>query len=132
MSRHRIVVVGVGALMSASCFTGPSAHSFTPAVSGHGVDSQLDVGNRAMKGELLEVRDTAYVLATDQGIWLVPFRIVRRARFESFGSFRGGAPDSEWQQRLHLASRFPQGIPESALALLLEDARQSELKVVRQ
>lgn len=131
MSRH-CTLVALAALMSSSCFTGPSAHGFTPAVSGHGIDSQFDVGKRTIKGELLEVRDTAYVLATDQGIWLVPFRIVQRARFESFGSFRGGMPDSEWRQRLHLASRFPQGIPERALTLLLEDARQSELQVVRQ
>jgi hypothetical protein len=132
MSRHRIFVAVIAAVVSASCFTGPSAGGFTPAVSGHGVDSQLRLGNGTVKGELLELRDTAYVLATAQGIVLVPFRAVRRARFESFGSFGGGAPDSEWRERLHLASRFPKGMPASALTMLLEDARQAELRVVRQ
>jgi hypothetical protein len=132
MSRHRILVAMGAACLSVSCFTGPSAHSFTPAVTGHGVDGQLQLRNRTVKGELLELRDTAYVLATDEGILLVPFPAVRRAKFESFGSFGGGVPDSEWRERLHLASRFPRGIPESALTTLLAEARQSELLVVRQ
>jgi hypothetical protein len=129
--QRRLTLVVIATALVTSCFIGPSAHSFKPAVSGHGVESHLRVGRREVEGELLELRDSAYVLVGYDGIVLVPFRAVEGAQFKDIGSFGGGAPDPEWSERLHLASRFPQGMPASALELLLEAAHQNELRVVR-
>lgn len=127
----RMVIVLAAAALVGGCFTGPSASGFTPAVSGHGVDGQWQVGRRKIRGELLELRDSAYVVINGEGLFLVPFPAVDGASFSGLGSSGGGAPDAEWSPRLRLVSRFPRGMSDRALAMLLGAARQSELVVVR-
>lgn len=120
-----IVVLAAGA-----CFTGPSAGSFTPAVSGHGVDAHLHLGRRRVEGELLELRDTGYVVINTLGVQIVPFSGVDAASFDGLGSLYG-TPGSDWSERLRLASRFPHGMPDSALAQLLAVTHQSQMTYVR-
>jgi hypothetical protein len=132
MRRSRILLGTLIALtIVAGCFTGPSASGFTPAVSGHGADAQLHIGRTRLDGELLELRDSAYVLVNGDGIFLVPFSIVDKASFDHLGSYSGGAPGPEWAERLRLVSRFPQGMPDRAIAMLLGAAHQSELHLVK-
>jgi hypothetical protein len=132
MPRYRHMLCTLVTLtMAVGCYTGPSAGHFRPAVSGHGVDTHLHVGRKRIDGELLELRDSAYVVVNGDGISLVPFAIVDAASFDGLGSYSGGAPGAEWAQRLRLVSRFPQGMPDRAIAMLLGAAHQSELRVVK-
>src|SRR5689334_9066599 len=129
--RRSISVLGAVLLLGACHFTGPSAGSFTPAVSGHGVETRLSLGKRRIDGELLQVRDTAYVLMAADGVLIVPFAAVDEAHFEDLGSIGGGAPPAEWRDRLEIASRFPQGLSAETLDQLLACTRQSEPRYVR-
>lgn len=130
MSRSRIAIVALGCL--AGCATGPSASGFTPAISGHGVESRLYIGRRQeVRGELVELRDTAYVVINDDGLLLVPFSIVDGATFSDIGGYNGGAPGGEWRERLRLVSRFPHGIPDPAFAALLSSTGQTQLRVIK-
>jgi len=113
------------------CFTGPSVGNFRPAVSGHGVETDIRLRTARVQGELLEVRDTAYVVIGDDGVLLVPFSAVRATHFSGVDDTGAGAPDPALAETLKLMSRFPRGIPRQALEQILADARQTSLKVVR-
>lgn len=125
------LALGAVVFVGACHFTGPSAGSFTPAVSGHGVNTQLRLGGRRIEGELLQIRDTAYVLMAVEGILIVPFAAVDKAQFENLGSIGRGAPDPEWRDRLQLASRFPDGMSDDALEQLLACTKQSGPHYIR-
>ena len=130
MPRSRLLLVALTSI--AGCFTGPSAGRFTPAVSAHGIETRLILGRRQeIRGELVELRDSAYVLINSDGLLLVPFSIVSGATFDALGGYDGGAPGAEWRRQLRLVSRFPYGMPDQAVAALLRSTGQSELRVVR-
>lgn len=118
-------------LAAMSCATGPSAEDFGPATSAHGVETHLRVGAGDVQGELLELRDSAFVLLSGEGVLLVPLSSVRSANFSQVGSYSGGSLSTELATRLHLVSRFPRGIPDSALQILLADRRQAALLVIK-
>ena len=120
-----------GLSLAVGCATGPSIAHFAPAVSGHGIETDLRLEQRHVVGELLELRDTAYVVINAEGLLLVPFVAVRGARFTDLGSVGMGAPDREMAERLRLVSRFPQGVSPQVLDSLLADNQQSSLRVVR-
>lgn len=118
-------------LAATSCATGPSVEDFGPARSARGVQTDLRVGTRDVQGELLELRDSAFVLLTADGVLLVPLSSVRSASFSQVGSYSDGSLSTELAATLHLVSRFPRGIPDSALQILLTDRRQAALLVIR-
>jgi len=130
MRRSLVALVAV-VVFGACHFTGPSVGSFTPAVSGHGVETRLSLGGRRIDGELLQVKDTAYVLMAADGVLIVPFAAVDKAQFEKLGSIGHGAPPAEWRERLDIASRFPQGLSAEAFDQLLVCTKQSEPRYVR-
>lgn len=132
--RHIITMSLIGAIVSlgcVGCHTGPSASDFRPAMTPYGVHTRLQLRDHSLNGELLEVRDSAFVLYDDagSGIVLIPFSAVRDTRFEDTGSYGDGAPDAEWAAKLRRLSRYPYGITPSVLQALLTKAHQSELRV---
>jgi hypothetical protein len=131
MSRLHIVVALATAAISA-CHTGPSASSFTPATTGHGVESTLRLRETRVAGEVLELSDSGYVLLSQNMVTFVPYSAVRSASFSGFGSYDWGRPEPEMMEQLRLMSRFPQGIAASTLQLLMADTGQPSVRVVRQ
>ena len=131
MTRRCVALALACAVSVGGCFTGPSVANFRPAVSGHGVETDIRLRDGRVQGELLEVRDTAYVVIGDGGVLLVPFRAVRGAHFFGVDDTGAGGPDRDLAETLKLMSRFPGGIPRQALDQLLADAQQTTLKVVR-
>lgn len=130
MLRSRLWLTFLAALVG--CFTGPAASHFTPAITGHGADSRLYIGRRTeIRGELVELRDTAYVVINETGLLLIPFSVVDAASFPGLGGYSGGAPGGEWRERLRLVSRFPRGIPDEAFAALLSSRGQTELRPIK-
>ena len=134
MRRSIVRSMMAAAFTLAACYTGPSAKKFRPATTPRGVDARIELHQRSLSGELLEVRDTAFVLYDNAGtgLVLVPFSAVHDARFDALGSYSGGVPDAEWSVKLRQVSRYPYGMSPSVLQALLANAHQAELHVVTQ
>jgi hypothetical protein len=99
---------------------------FAPATTPAGVRTEVRTSAGEFEGELLEMREGALVVLTDEGgdappgapakrtLRVIPFGSIVRARFEGVGSgadITGGRPPSApVRERLRLLSRFPYGI----------------------
>jgi hypothetical protein len=98
-------------------------------MSAAGVGLRLRVGNADLRGELLEVRDTAIVVLTATEVALVPFRAIRNMRLPNERlSYGGGLPSTNVRERLRLLSRFPVGIPSGQLTRLLQARGQETIR----
>lgn len=119
------------ALAAGACTTGPDVARFRPAVSVYGIESRIETRSGTTRGELLEVRDTAFVVLAGSWPTLVPFSLVRHARFEHYPvSYRGGVPGADAMAALRRVARYPQGLTAEQLARLLAAHGQPELRVV--
>jgi hypothetical protein len=119
----------VAVLALAGCRTGPRLENFPPANSPAGVATTLGVGRQRIKGELLEVNDSGFVVRQTPQITFVPFTVVREAKFAGIGAMSLRSPEA--MVTLRHASRFPAGIPPAVLPRLLEEAGQREIVVIR-
>ena len=130
--RHRLVAALLLAL-HAGCVTGPGAGGFGPARSPRGIDVQLRVRRSDLRGELLEVRDSALVLLETPGEGvLVPFREIRRATFRQMRlAYDGGVPSRTAREAMRRVSRFPQGLPPAQLERLLASRGQRALRLYK-
>lgn len=118
---------------SAGCYvrSGVRAETLRVANAPRGVTATLEVRDERgpLQGELLEVRDSALLLLTeDPELVLVPFREIRRAAFAQMPPvvWNSGGPSRTRRRQLTLRSRFPQGLPAELLAQLLDSTGQSE------
>jgi hypothetical protein len=133
MSMPRLLVPAA-LFLSAACYTSPKPEAYAPALSPTGVHAVLRLWSGAEAGgELLEVRESAYVLLINDRVTIVPYTTIASGMFEhqdwmSFGSV--ASPNAETRQRLAWDSRFPFGMRDPALAALLRVGKQTEPDVV--
>ena len=89
-------------------------------------------GRNSVDGELLAIRDTAYVLLTPTDVVLAPLAILDSARFLDRGKtvtyYRELMPSQ--RENLRLISRYPPGMPEVALQSLLRARNKSSVTVL--
>lgn len=116
--------------VSVGCVPLPIPSTFPPAQSGHGIDARLLVGRRMVKGELLEVSDTAFIVRTAEGLVLIPQESVTEANFPDVGFYRAADLVGDVTRQLRLTSRFPAGIPASVMTALLGEAGQAQVTVI--
>ena len=127
-----LLAAAIAAASLGGCFTGPSAQRFQPAVTPHGAQVKLAIGNSTLVGELVEVRDSAFVISSSDSIWVVDFASIRRARFPAFSvAYGGGVPTREAGDRLRMVSRFPAGMPAGVMERLLAASGQAAPRTVR-
>jgi len=140
-----IAALGLAACVAAGCSTGPSVASYRAAHSPRGVATELRVGRETIAGELLELRDTAFVVlvppsarTTTTGaamtatgeVVLVPFRAARGGRFTQVDThYSGGRPDADTFVLLQRLGRFPRGLSAENMARLLASLGQREPRV---
>ena len=131
--RATAATILIGCLSSA-CAIGMNSDKFKPAGAPQGVQATMVTSSGALTGELIEVRDTAVVLLSDertaaggirtQRLRLIAFASITRAEFEQLGPgvrFENGRPPSERaRQRLRLLSRFPYGMSPALEQALLK------------
>ena len=122
----------LASVAASACYTGPSAGSFPPATSGHGVESTIHLEHTRLAGELLDASDSGYVVLSERAIFYTPYSAVKSASFSGVGSHREGRPEAELLERLRLVSRFPKGITPAMIQALLADLRQTKVEVVTQ
>jgi len=126
--RSRFSLVSLLAL--AACTTSPTLSRFPPANSPAGVEATFQVGTRRIRGELLEVSDSGFVVRQSPEIVFVPMTVIRGARFRGVGPTATPTPTREQLEMLRLVSRFPAGIPPGVLPQLLAQTGQSRVVVV--
>jgi len=124
-------LLSVLAIVAASgCVTGKPASRHPLAIGPAGAQMDVRLRKSRVKGELLEVRDTAFVILGAGEMTLVPFRGIRTARFLGVdGPYVTPRISREGVQKARLLSRFPFGIPEPVLRELLESRQQTEVAV---
>ena len=133
MSMPRLLLLAA-LVLSAACYTSPKPEVYAPALSPAGVRGVLRLrsGTDAV-GELLEVREDAYVLLINDRVTIVPYTTIASGTFEhqdwmSLGSV--ASPNAATRQRLRWDSRFPFGMRDPALAALLRASKQTEPDIV--
>lgn len=118
----------------AGCWTSPAPREFPPARAPGGVRTLLETqSGTQVSGELLEVRDSAYVVLFSNRVTIVPFLSLRHAEFQhqdwgQFGSYTH--PSAGMRDRMRWYSRFPFGMNDMALAALLQASGQTTPDVV--
>jgi hypothetical protein len=120
-------------LLFAACYHGPSIYTFWPVQGPSGVDADLRLQKTRVRGELLEVQDTALVVLTDSDkVVSVPVRGIRSGTFDKLGLIitDNSAPGPALA-RLRPFSRFPTGLTPELRARLLAAYGQTEAQVVR-
>jgi len=120
-------------LLFAACYHGPSIYKFGPVQGPEGVDTDLHLQKTRVRGELLEVQDTALIVLTDSNkVVLVPVSGIEAGIFDKLGQLleEGVFPQSA-VAKLRPFSRFPTGLTPELRARLLAAYGQTELEVVR-
>ena len=121
------------AIAASGCMIGPTHRSYKPAFNPAGVQTTLEIRQRTLNAELLEVQDNALlVLNEGREVLLVPYRSIRRGTFEQPISvtLRQNIPSPGTRNQLRLLSRFPQGVSPQLLENLLSAYGQAQLPVV--
>lgn len=129
----RAYIAVAGALLCAGCYHGPSIYSFEPVQRPNGVDADLRLEKKRVRGELLEVQDTALIVLTDSArVVSVPLRVIQAGTFDKLGTLiiEGLEPQSA-VATLRPFSRFPAGLTPELRTRLLAVYGQTEAQVVR-
>ena len=125
------------ALLHGACAFGMTTEKFVPAKNPAGVRSEVRTSGGVFAGELLEVRNAALIVLSNEAahdappgsppkqlLRLIPFGSIVRARFDQHGSgfdiVDGRARSGRVLERLRLLSRFPYGMSPEVEAELLK------------
>lgn len=129
--RRYIAITSVVVL--AACYHGPSIYKFSPVQEPYGVDADLRLRKIRVRGELLEVQDSALIVLTDSNkVVAVPVSIIQAGIFDKLGQLVGeGIRPEPGLARLRPFSRYPNGLTPELRARLLSAYGQTELQVIR-
>jgi hypothetical protein len=131
MTTIRHAVIGAATIVAAACFTGPSATKYAPAHSPAGAQVKLTLTKGSMRGELLEVRDSALVVWNGCHMSVVLFSAIDDASFGGPDTYYdGGQPTRESLLLMRMLSRFPGGMPKSVEAEMLRCSGEAAPAVV--
>ena len=131
MRSTRHVLIGAATVVAAGCFTGPSASSYAPAHSPAGAQVKLKLTKGSMRGELLEVRDSALVVWNGCHMSVVLFGAIEAASFDGPDTYYdGGHPERESLLLMRMLSRFPGGMPKAVETEMLRCSGEAAPAVV--
>lgn len=124
----RPLLISVVILSLGGCFVGPSVGGFPPAQGPEGIAADLHLKDARVRGELLEVQDTAIVVLREQRVVFVPLEAIDYGTFRQRGTLivDGRFFDEAAAAKLRLVSRFPAGLSPERRAALLAAYGQSE------
>jgi hypothetical protein len=131
MTAIRYALIGVATIVAAACYTGPSAARYAPAHDPAGAQVKLKLTKGSMRGELLEVRDSALVVWNGCHMSVVLFSAIEEASFGGPDTYYdGGRPARESLLLMRMLSRFPGGMPKGVEAELLRCSGEAAPAVV--
>jgi hypothetical protein len=122
---RKLLLAGLVLLAGCRFGIGPRIEDY-PARSADGLQGELTA---ARVRELLEVRDTAFIVLSNQRVMHIPFRRITNVNFRNALVVRMATPAdfTGRQHMLRLMSRFPFGMTPDVLQRLLQAYNQSEL-----
>jgi hypothetical protein len=126
----KLASVIIASACAAACFpVGPHPEQLGSRLTASGASGYLRVrGAVAEAVELLAVTDSSYILAMKEGqIVEVLERDVTSLKVTGF-RFISGRIDDTTRRKLQTLSRFPYGIPDTAMQQVLAKANQTALK----
>ena len=117
-------------LLAAGCYTSPKPETYARALQPNGDRGTIELTDgRSLDVELLEVRDSAYVVLIDDRVAIAPYPSIKSASFEH-QSWRtnqvAASPSARTRETLRHASRFPFGMRGAALEALLRVSGQTQ------
>jgi len=134
---RRIFAVVVAAALLSGCPVGPNVESVGPAARPQGtalsVTYSQDARESIANGELVAVRESGLLVLAPEGLTLFNYTAISQANFtEVLGGdqLRGSPPSEEERARVARFARYPFGITDTQLDLLLEALGQDRLEVV--
>lgn len=131
MTMRRMSFMTLAVACAAACYTSPPVERFPLARKPGGIGASIRMANgRSIDGELLAVNDTAYVVSWNQYVGVVRYADVKAATLEGIGAvnlWETTKPTRDVLYRARLMSRFPYGIPDTALAELLGTRQQTAM-----
>lgn len=126
-ARIEAAALALALLVSAGCMTGPSAKEFRALREARGVEIMVEGPRAQLKGELLEVREHHLLIWDGCRLLLAPFERIRDSGFFTVEpKWIAGTPTAIEREELRVMSRYPTGIPASALAELLSCSGAAE------
>ena len=136
-------------LAMGGCSTSVEVKDFKPAQGPQGIQMELTLNGDVIdgdkiSGELLAVRGDGVLLnvvdypnsvSAPTTVVLIPFWMMDTASLEQMGRAKvesqGEEKNKVYLERLRLLARFPQGLSDQLLAVLLSDLGQEQLEVPR-
>jgi hypothetical protein len=107
-------------LAAVACSIGGSVAGWKPAGQAGGTDIELDLhGNRLIRGELLVVDSSSFLVLEAHRLVRVDFAAVRGGSAYKT-SFDAPPISADTRERLRLMSRYPQGLPPGVEQQLLQ------------
>ena len=130
MSRSALLVL-LTAVELSGCLFGTTPSGFRPATAPQGTAVEIQTrGGAELRGEMLAISDTAFMVAASGLIVLVPYAVVDSAWLPDLGTrFGRRGPSVRSYERVRLHCRFPQGTTPELLERLLEAYDQPELEI---
>ncbi len=121
----------VCAVLLSGCAVGTNINTLPAATTPAAVQGWVSLGDgRRFAGELLTVTDDRLVMLIANRLIELPVASIRQFQFSPFA--KGSAqPTQEQLERMRGASRFPYGIPDTALTALLARSGQSSIESVQ-
>ena len=122
-------LIVINLVLLAGCYKiGPRIEDY-PARSAAGLTGEITAGRVRYPVELLEVRDSAFIVLSNQRVMHIPFRSISGVNFRKTLVVRMASPADfrERHRQLRLMSRFPFGMTPDVLQRLLQALNQSEI-----
>lgn len=134
----RIEMILLLAAVSAlpACTIGKTAAKWPVATEAKGTRVRFVSASGSSSGELLEVRnDGVVILRSDGRLIFAPYDVLGNFEAIDLGAryaFSGHVPpDKQTHERLTMVSHFPQGMTPEIRTILLRNAKQTDLDLLR-
>jgi hypothetical protein len=132
MMRLLPVLFAVAAAALAGCYhTSPPLDRDPVALSPRGVHGDVYTRASVYSGELLTVTANDLTMLTENRVVVIPFTQLSKGDFHSIDVMLAGAPSTRHFDQLRYASRFPYGIPTTALRAILSQFNRTATDTVK-
>ena len=130
--RGIILVTGVGLAVTSACKVGPSVETYTAARSPEGIRVDARTRGDSIRGEVIDVRDTALVALSGGRLVLVPWALLRDVRFTGLTLLprQGRSLTAQHRALVKQLSRFPQGMTPEIEARFLAHLKQDRIGII--
>jgi hypothetical protein len=126
-----VILLLAGAPIAGCYNTSPPVSRDPLALSPRGVYGDVTTRAHEYSGELLSVTANDLTLLAENRVVVIPFSQLKKAEFHNIGVAIAGVPSTRHFDQLRYASRFPYGIPGTALRAILSQYNRTATDTVK-